>query len=271
VTKGAIESVIEIMRKYQREAELTKAGALALASLSRVEVNREKLGVEGAVQVVLQGFRNHVKSDSVLTALATATDRLCQDSVSNKTLFIQGEIIDLLLATMSTHEKCTALVGECLRALVTFTNIAPYPAKLRHDESLKLYIRVMRIHEKSDKVARWGCNLIYTCASEALFREKLGKSRRCYYYYSYYLFFYTIFYIVCVMLASLCRQSQGLRYHQFRAALSQCDRRGRDYVGLQVAGCAVHARRQQTEVCQHGNLQLCDQGITGTSPPSHEC
>ena len=175
VTKGAIESVIEIMKKYQREVELTKAGALAISSLSRVDANREKLGTEGAVQVVLQGFRNHMKSDSVLTALCTATDRLCQDSVTNKTGFVQGDIIDLLLTTMNSHEKSTALISECLRALVTFASITPFPAKLRHDESLKLYIRVMKLHEKSDKVARWGCNLIYSCASETVYREKLGE------------------------------------------------------------------------------------------------
>lgn len=179
VTKGAIESVILIMKKYPREVELTRAGALALSSLARVDINREKLGAEGAVEVVLLSFKHHAKSEGVLTALAIATDRLCQDSSANKIKFMQGDIIDLILTTMNEHEKCAALMGECLRALVTFTTISPYPPKLKHEESLKLFIRVMKLHEKYDKVARWGCNVIYTCASDETSREKLGNLKAC--------------------------------------------------------------------------------------------
>ena len=47
--QGAIESVIAAMKAYPRDTELQRACAMAIASLSRLESNREKIGSSEAI------------------------------------------------------------------------------------------------------------------------------------------------------------------------------------------------------------------------------
>lgn len=129
--------------------------------------------------MVLSGFSNHSKSEDVIPPLVTAVDRMCQDSDINKTKFIKGEIIDILLNILSYHEKCAAVVGECLRALVNLSSVTPCPTRIRSDNSFKLYVRCLRLHDKIEVVAQWGSNLIYTSSVDEKTRSRLGEMKAC--------------------------------------------------------------------------------------------
>ena len=153
---------------------------MSVASLARLEPNRERLGAAGAVELVLAGLEQHAKIDSVVTTMATATDRLCQDSESNKAKFLRGGIIEKLLTLLSLHDKSAGVAEETLRALVTISGNKPPAERIRSDDSFKLYVRGIRYHDKSEKVARWGSNLIYCCALvDDATRVKLGEVKAC--------------------------------------------------------------------------------------------
>ena len=51
---------------------------MAIASLARLEPNREKLGGSGACEIVLNGFKNHPSQAPVLCKMALALDVLSQ-------------------------------------------------------------------------------------------------------------------------------------------------------------------------------------------------
>ena len=69
---------------------------MAIASLSRLEPNRSKLGSSGACQLVLDGFRHHPSQAPVLCKLALALDVLSQ-SVEARGQFAQAGAADYLL------------------------------------------------------------------------------------------------------------------------------------------------------------------------------
>jgi hypothetical protein len=92
---------------------------------------------------------------------------------------MKGNIIEILLNVMERHEKSAAVVGETFRALVNLSTLQPCPLKIRVEESFKLYVRGMKIHEKIENVARWGCNLIFACAIDDQTRSRLGDLKAC--------------------------------------------------------------------------------------------
>ena len=70
--QGAIEGVIAALQKYPQDVNVQRAGAMAVASLARLEPNRDKLGSLGAAELVLNGFKTH--PNQVPTAPATAIE-----------------------------------------------------------------------------------------------------------------------------------------------------------------------------------------------------
>ena len=72
VCQGAIEGVIAALQKYPQDVNVQRAGAMAVASLARLEPNRDKLGSLGAAELVLNGFKTH--PNQVPTAPATAIE-----------------------------------------------------------------------------------------------------------------------------------------------------------------------------------------------------
>lgn len=111
--------------------------------------------------------------------LATATERLCVDSEANQLKFLKAQIVEVLLSVITKHEKNAAVVGESFRALVTLSSVRPCPQKIRTEESFRIYVHGLRVHDKSEYVARWGCNLIYSCAVDDHSRMILGSNRAC--------------------------------------------------------------------------------------------
>lgn len=167
------------MQKFPLEADLQRSGAMAMAALARLEPNREKLGANGAIGIILSGLGNHSGDDRVLTKLALATDAICSGSSPNKTKFAAGDIVEILLKAMHRHERSAPFLGQALRALVTMSSHEPSKAKIRAEPSIKLYVKVMRLHEKDVEIAKRGCNMIYSCAADDLTRERLGNAKAC--------------------------------------------------------------------------------------------
>lgn len=111
VTKGAIECVITAIQKYPADTTIQRAGAMAVASLGRLEANRIRLGGSGVCDLILHAFTAHPTSSPVLSKMAVAIDVLCQGDDVNKAKFANGGAIDFLLAAMHKHEKSPQFVG----------------------------------------------------------------------------------------------------------------------------------------------------------------
>ena len=181
VTKGAIECVITALQKYPQDTAVQRAGAMAVASLARLEPNREKLGGSGACALVLAGLKNHPTQAPVLCKMALALDVLSQ-SVETRATFAQGGAADHLLMCLSKHDKHAPVVSESIRALITIMahDDASCRAKCSSENAIKLYVKALKHHDRHEAVAHWGCNMVYalSCWSGDL-RNLLGNAKAC--------------------------------------------------------------------------------------------
>jgi hypothetical protein len=69
---------------------------MAIASLARLEPNREKLGQSGVCDLVLNGFRTHPAHAPVLCKMALAMDVLSQSN-ETRAKFAESGAADYLL------------------------------------------------------------------------------------------------------------------------------------------------------------------------------
>lgn len=179
VTKGSIECVVGAMKRFPNNADIQRAGAMAICSLGRLDEYRGRLGAAGAVDVVLAGFTAHRDEEVVVAKLAAAVDILATNNEVNKASFASANIVDTLLACLSSHERSASVVGEIVKALITMATHEVSKQKIRSEHAVKLAVRAIRLHEKDHVVARWGCSIIYTCATDNETRSKLGEAKAC--------------------------------------------------------------------------------------------
>jgi hypothetical protein len=181
VSKGALECVVEVMQKYPMEISIQRAGAMAISSLGRLDLNKTRLGTAGACELILKGFSNHPTIAPVLSKLCTAIDTLSMDNEVNKGAFAVGGGVEFVLSALHKHEKSDQVVGESLRALITLSTYegGSYRNTICSQKSIQLYMKTLKHHDKVESVAHWGCAMIYNLATTDALRERLGGSKAC--------------------------------------------------------------------------------------------
>jgi len=85
----------------------------------------------------------------------------------------------MLLNAMHKHERHEGVAYGVMRALVVLQEDGTVKPRVKHETAIKVYLRAMKTHEKNEKVARWGCNLIYCCATDDRTRALLGIAKAC--------------------------------------------------------------------------------------------
>lgn len=85
----------------------------------------------------------------------------------------------MLLSAMHKHERHEGVAYGVMRALVVLQLDETVKPRVKNETAIKVFLRAMKIHEKSEKVARWGCNLVYCCANDDRTRALLGISKAC--------------------------------------------------------------------------------------------
>jgi len=179
VTKGAIEVTIAVMQKFPTNAEVQLACALAISSLGRLDENRDKLGQAGACELIVASINQHSSNGMVVGKLALAVDVLSQGSDVHKKKFADGGVVEILLHTIQKQERVASVVADCLRALTIMLSNETSRPLIRSETSFRQFVKVMRTHEKDPLVAKWGCTLIYTSATDDLSRSRLGLVKAC--------------------------------------------------------------------------------------------
>ena len=187
VARGAVENVVLCIKTYPDKAEVIRAGAMAVTALSRIDANRQKVGESGVVDLLIMGLTQHSAHAECIAKLAQAIEMLSQPIVDSdgsvsdvtKEKFCKAGVAEVLIALLQTHERHSEVVIEVLRALIT---LATHPISRKFvwsDDACKLYVKVMKIHEKVEDVARWVCNMIYSQAVDNAARVRLGSARAC--------------------------------------------------------------------------------------------
>lgn len=180
VSKGAIECVVTSLRKYPSDENVQKAGAMAMASLAKLDENRNKFIAAGSCQLVIAALSTHAKVEKVVAKMALAVEALAQGAASeSREIFSNKAIVDTLIKNMFIHERSPVAVADTLRALVTLTIHEGMRGQIRKEENIRSYVRVMRLHEKVENVAKWGCNLIVVSSDDDPTRAKLGGNKAC--------------------------------------------------------------------------------------------
>ncbi len=178
VEQGAIENIVAVMQKFADQESVQRAAGMAITSLARLEANRLKLGQVGACELVCHAIQLHINSAQVVSKLSLAIDALAMDSDPNKAKFTALLAIDNLLIALQKHEKVANCVADILRAIITLASVEVNKPKAFTETALKLYVKVLKAHEKSVNVANWGCHIIYTAAIDDAKREYLGQQVR---------------------------------------------------------------------------------------------
>ena len=179
VKNNAIENIVVALRKYPKSASVQRAGAMAIASLARLDDNRERLGQAGACELLVASLQTHGGEENVTEKLALAIDALSQNNEVNLRKFASSGVTEMLLNAVHKHERHEGVAYGVLRALVVLQIDETVKPRVKNETAIKVYLRAMKVHEKEEKVARWGCNLIYCCATDDRTRALLGISKAC--------------------------------------------------------------------------------------------
>lgn len=179
VDKGAIEIIVAVMQKFADKEDVQRAAGSAISSLARLEVNRNKFGIAGACELVSNSIQLHLSSAPVVAKLAGAVDVLCTNSVQNRGKFSALKTVENLIAALHKHEKNASLVIECLKALVNLAYVEGNKPKIFNEQTFRLYVKVMKLHEKNDKAAWWTCTIISSAAYNKENLLGLGQAKAC--------------------------------------------------------------------------------------------
>lgn len=179
VDKGAMEIVVAVMQRFANIVSVQRAAGMAIASLGRLEANRQKLGSSGACELVANAIHMHINSSDVVSKLALAVDVLSTNSEVNKSKFNSLKVVDSLLTALSKHEKDAVMVSDCIRALIGLASVESMKRKIFTETTFRMFNKLMRLHEKNDSVAVWSCQLIYTASTTDDHRILMGTSRAC--------------------------------------------------------------------------------------------
>ena len=187
VQRGAVENVVLCIKTYPDEPAAVRAGAMAITSLSRIDANRKKVGETGVSDLLIKGLTTHSDHADCVAKVAQAIEMLSQpikeeggvDNEDNKDKFCKAGVQEVLVALLRKHERHAEVVVEVLRALITLATHPLARKDIWSDEACKLYVKVMKLHEKEEDVARWACNMIYNQAVDNAARVRLGVSKAC--------------------------------------------------------------------------------------------
>lgn len=179
VDKGALEVIMTVMGTFGADEEVQRAGGMAIASLGRLEANRQRLGGNGACELVAKGLATHIGVSGTVAKLALAVDVLSTNSEVNKAKFTNLKVVDNLLTALSKHEKDASMVADVLRALITLSTVEAIKHKMFNEPTFRMFNKLMRMHEKNESVANWSCQMIYTASTTDENRVLMGVARAC--------------------------------------------------------------------------------------------
>jgi hypothetical protein len=180
VENDALEMVLAVTQQFADNAIVQKAAAMAIAALSRLDINREKLGLMNATTLMANALKTHISQSDVVTKIALAIDTLATNSEANKDKFAKSAVVEDLLVALQKHEKDHSMVAECFRAFVTFTTTSEViRSKIFVESVFKLMVKLMKLHEKHEKVAVNACQLLYAATTTNPNRALLGSARAC--------------------------------------------------------------------------------------------
>ena len=173
--------MVNVVQKFMDVESVQRASAMAISSLARLKENREKLGESRACEFVHQSLQKHMQNEDVVGKLAVSIEYLSRDSSNNISKFTDLNSAKLLLSVFQRHEKNASVVADTLRALILLSSVKTNQSRAQSEEAFKMYIRAMKVHEKSPSVGQWGCNMIYVAATEGDMRTKamLGNVKAC--------------------------------------------------------------------------------------------
>lgn len=100
VKSNAIENIIVALRKFPKHASVQRAGAMAIASLARLDDNRQRLGDAGACELLVTSLQTHGGEDNVAEKLAIAIDALSQNNEVNLHKFALSGVTEVLLSSL---------------------------------------------------------------------------------------------------------------------------------------------------------------------------
>lgn len=95
VKNNAIENIVVALRKFPKNVKVQRAGAMAIASLARLDDNRQRLGQAGACELLVTSLQTHGGEDGVTEKLAIAIDALSQKNEVNLHKFAQAGVTEV--------------------------------------------------------------------------------------------------------------------------------------------------------------------------------
>ena len=179
ISSNAIDCVLNGLAKFPGSASAQRSGALAVAALARESSNSEKLLGIGAPRLILKGIKVHKDAGEVVGAMFAAVNSLCAVVEGNRQFFASNGIINAVFTAMYSHEKNELLVAEGFRILVAVAADPASRKEMSSENQIKLAVRMIKLHEKNDFAAKWGCTYLYTIGDNDAIRSLIGKYRGC--------------------------------------------------------------------------------------------
>lgn len=179
VDKGALEVIVAVMQNFAQDGEVQRAAGLAISSLGRLEANRQRLGGNGACELVAKALTTHIGVSETVAKLALAVDVLSTNSEVNKAKFTDLKVVEQLLAALTKHEKDGAMVADVLRALINLSSVEAIKHRMFSEATFRIFNKLMRMHEKNETVATSSCQMIYTACTTDENRVLMGVVRAC--------------------------------------------------------------------------------------------
>ena len=179
ISSHAIDCVLDGLAKFPGSAYAQRSGGLAVAALARDNSNSEKLHELGAPKLILKAIRVHKDSGDVIGAMFAAVNSLCANVGGNRTFFASNGIINAVFTAIYSHERNELLVAEGFRILVAVAVDIASRKEMSSENQIKLALRAIKIHDKHDFAAKWGCTFLFTVGDNDTVRALIGKYRGC--------------------------------------------------------------------------------------------
>eukprot|EP01031_Cornospumella_fuschlensis_P038601 gene38601-46927_t len=155
-----------VMQKFMEYDDVQRAGGLAITALARLDGNKLKLSALNVCELVSNSIQTHMSNPLVVVKLIYAVEALTHFCEPNIAKFVTLNVVATLLQALNKHENVYYVVECIFKALINIIlhNKVTYHTAFT-EAACKLYVKVLKLHEKHAKVARWGCHFIYVATA----------------------------------------------------------------------------------------------------------
>lgn len=200
IHSGVLENILVILQRYLANPQLCIAACSALSSLIRVDKNQKALSQLGIFEVIVNILKTHMNNAMVLekafvlifylisrpvslalpsppsasrvtapplpTDASALPDLYASVETTNKLKCLELKFIDVLLSALVKHEKEADMIASTFQVIVELSSLFfQHPginAQLFSDEHIKMYLKLIKIHEKIPGIALQGSVLLQT-------------------------------------------------------------------------------------------------------------